>query len=201
MDLAYSDVKRAFEYYLAHYNHGRPFIIASHSQGSRHAKILVQEMIDGTPLMKQFVAAYIVGNWLDEDWFKSLKTVKVCETRGANRLRGHMVASLAEDADADAQRADFVSRSGLPPEFAQHKYVCTNPLTWTTADDARARKRQYRRLGLWRRGFSAPARSASGRACAATTARCSSAGRMAGFTAPRFCPAAIITITIISSPI
>ena len=133
MDLAYSDVKRAFLYYIEHDNHGRPFIIASHSQGSRHAKVLVQEMIDGTPLMKQFVAAYIVGNWLDEDWFRSLKTVKVCERADDT---GCVVtwSSLAGDADAAQQRVDFVSRSGLPAADAQHRYVCTNPLTWTTLD-------------------------------------------------------------------
>ncbi len=161
MDLAYSDVKRAFEYYLAHYNRGRPFIIASHSQGSRHAKVLVTEMIDGTPVMKQFVAAYILGNWLDENWFQSLKTVKVCESA---EQTGCVVtwSSLADDADAQAQREDFVSRSGLPADFAQHKYVCINPLTWTTADNARARERRYWRLGLWRRRCPAPARSASG---------------------------------------
>jgi hypothetical protein len=30
IDMAYSDVKAAFQYYLAHYNHGRPFILAGH---------------------------------------------------------------------------------------------------------------------------------------------------------------------------
>ena len=33
LDLAYSDVKAAFVYYLQHLNNGRPIIIASHSQG------------------------------------------------------------------------------------------------------------------------------------------------------------------------
>ncbi|HUJ03438.1 MAG TPA: DUF3089 domain-containing protein, partial [Rhizomicrobium sp.] len=133
MDLAYSDVKRAFQFYLAHYNHGRPFIIASHSQGSRHAKRLVQDVVDGSPLMKQFVAAYIVGNWLDENWFKSLKDVKLCERAGDT---GCVVtwSSLDDGADAQQQREDFVSRSGLPADDASHEYVCTNPLTWTTAD-------------------------------------------------------------------
>ncbi|MFZ9159798.1 MAG: DUF3089 domain-containing protein, partial [Aquirufa sp.] len=37
LDLAYSDVKRAFDYYLAHHNNGRPIIIAGHSQGTVHA--------------------------------------------------------------------------------------------------------------------------------------------------------------------
>ncbi len=36
-DLAYEDLKTAFENYLKHYNKGRPIIIASHSQGSLHA--------------------------------------------------------------------------------------------------------------------------------------------------------------------
>src|SRR5262245_31437608 len=35
-DLAYKDVKNAFEYYLNNYNKGRPIIIASHSQGTTH---------------------------------------------------------------------------------------------------------------------------------------------------------------------
>jgi hypothetical protein len=33
LELAYQDVKAAFEYYLEHYNQGRPIVIASHSQG------------------------------------------------------------------------------------------------------------------------------------------------------------------------
>ncbi|MCW3125935.1 MAG: hypothetical protein JWO03_1593, partial [Bacteroidetes bacterium] len=46
LDLAYMDVKRAFEYYLAHYNNGRPIVIASHSQGSYHARRLLKEFFD-----------------------------------------------------------------------------------------------------------------------------------------------------------
>lgn len=32
LEVAYSDVKKAFEYYLSHLNQGRPFIMAAHSQ-------------------------------------------------------------------------------------------------------------------------------------------------------------------------
>ncbi len=59
--LAYSDVKRAFQHYLEHENEGRPFILATHSQGTTHGMALVRELIDGTPLQKQLVAAYLVG--------------------------------------------------------------------------------------------------------------------------------------------
>ncbi|MCP4440629.1 MAG: DUF3089 domain-containing protein [Aureispira sp.] len=60
-ELAYSDVKKAFEYYLENINDGRPIIIASHSQGTTHAKRLLQDFFDGKELQKQLVAAYVVG--------------------------------------------------------------------------------------------------------------------------------------------
>jgi len=61
LDLAYSDVERAFEHYVKSYNQGRPFILAGHSQGSNHGLRLLQEKIIGTPLQKRLVAAYLIG--------------------------------------------------------------------------------------------------------------------------------------------
>lgn len=62
LELAYSDVKAAFQYYLAHYNQGRPFIVAGHSQGTFHATRLLREMVDQDPkLRRQLVAAYLIG--------------------------------------------------------------------------------------------------------------------------------------------
>lgn len=72
LDLAYEDVKRAFTYYLKNYNKGRPFIIASHSQGSLHCRRLMQEFVDGKPLQKQFVAGYIVGYTVQESLYTSI---------------------------------------------------------------------------------------------------------------------------------
>ena len=69
-DTAYIDVKRSFEYYLKHYNNGRPIIIASHSQGTNHAEHLLLDFFDGKPLQKQLVAAYLVGMPIPKDTFK-----------------------------------------------------------------------------------------------------------------------------------
>ena len=66
MDLAYGDVDRAFTYFLEHYSHGRPFIIASHSQGTFHAFRLLQQRIDGTALAQRLVAAYLLGGDIRE---------------------------------------------------------------------------------------------------------------------------------------
>ena len=41
LDQAYSDVKNAFLHYLKFHNEGRPFIIASHSQGTVHCTRLI----------------------------------------------------------------------------------------------------------------------------------------------------------------
>ena len=75
--LAYGDVKAAFQYYLSHYNNGRPIIIASHSQGTVMAVWLLQEFFDGTPLQKQLVAAYITGMPVYNDDFTF---IPVCDS-------------------------------------------------------------------------------------------------------------------------
>ncbi len=69
---AYQDVKKAFEFYMQHYNNGRPFIIASHSQGTIHAIRLLKEMIDEKPIQRQFIAGYIIGYKVPQDAFKSI---------------------------------------------------------------------------------------------------------------------------------
>ena len=70
---AYEDVKRAFEFYLKHYNNGRPIILAGHSQGSTHLSFILRDFFDGKPLQKQLVAAYIPGIGIDKSMFNSLQ--------------------------------------------------------------------------------------------------------------------------------
>ncbi len=73
LDFAYEDVKKAFEYYLAHYNNGRPIIIAGHSQGTFHSGRLLKEFFENKPLQKQLVCAYIIGMALPKNYFTDLK--------------------------------------------------------------------------------------------------------------------------------
>lgn len=76
-DLAYSDIKAAFEYYLEHYNKGKPIILACHSQGTTHGGRLLKEFFDGKALQDKLVAAYLVGIPVPKDYFDQLKP---CET-------------------------------------------------------------------------------------------------------------------------
>src|SRR4026209_2404232 len=61
LHVAYEDVERAFDYFIEHYNQGRPFILAAHSQGSLHVRTLLEKRITGTALSERLVAAYPIG--------------------------------------------------------------------------------------------------------------------------------------------
>ena len=43
LEVAYTDVKKAFTYFLENYSNGKSFFLASHSQGSLHAQRLLSE--------------------------------------------------------------------------------------------------------------------------------------------------------------
>jgi hypothetical protein len=72
-EIAYQDVKTAFEYYLKNYNNGRPIIIAAHSQGTTHAKRLLKEYFENNTLKNKLVVAYIVGIPIEPNYFSDLK--------------------------------------------------------------------------------------------------------------------------------
>jgi hypothetical protein len=118
---AYEDVKKAFQYYLDHYNHGRPFIIASHSQGTHHARRLLREIIDTSVLRNRMVAAYVIGYGIDKDSYVNLKP---CED--ANQT-GCYITWASFKTGYDKEEKWLVGN------------VCVNPLSWkcdTVAIDA-----------------------------------------------------------------
>jgi len=76
LDTAYSDIKHAFEYYLKNWNHERPIIIASHSQGTVHAARLLKEFFEGKYLQNLLVCAYIIGMPIAYNYFKKIPSCK-----------------------------------------------------------------------------------------------------------------------------
>jgi hypothetical protein len=114
-DLAYGDVDRAFTYFLEHYSKGRPFIIASHSQGTEHAFRLIRARIDGTALASRMVAGYLIGFDIDDARANALKTVHVC--------------AREDDIHCIVHWATYGEGATAPPR-APAKLVCVNPLTW-----------------------------------------------------------------------
>jgi hypothetical protein len=57
-----TDAAAAFQYYLEHYNKGRPFILAGHSQGSNVLLFLLSGYLKDHPdVYARMIAAYVIG--------------------------------------------------------------------------------------------------------------------------------------------
>lgn len=128
LDLAYADVKKAFEYYLAQYQDGRPIVIASHSQGTLHAKRLLKEFFDGKPLQQKLVFAYLVGDIAGPP-------------AQPNEFEFIKPARSAEEVGGFASWHTYL-RDYFPEKYQTYHFstaVCTNPLTWRL-DEAYAPK-------------------------------------------------------------
>ncbi|TGK22829.1 DUF3089 domain-containing protein [Leptospira stimsonii] len=115
LELAYQDVLKSFETYLKEWNAGRPFIIASHSQGTYHAIRLLREKIDNAPLKSQLVVAYLLGGAVPID---SYKNIPICSNRTQT---GCFVSWRTYGEKAEV---------GKLPHDLKGPYVCVNPLSW-----------------------------------------------------------------------
>ena len=82
IEIAYSDVREAFKYYLENFNNGKPIIIASHSQGSILSAMLLKEFFDDKQLQKKLVVAYLPGAKILENYFIKLKKSNKSEQIG-----------------------------------------------------------------------------------------------------------------------
>jgi hypothetical protein len=84
--MAYDDVKRAWDYYLAHDNHGQPVVLIGHSQGSAVLAQLVKNEIDGRPVQSRLLSVILAGYRLQvpvgKDAGGEFKTVPLCRAAG-----------------------------------------------------------------------------------------------------------------------
>ncbi len=125
LTIAANDIVAAFKYYLKHYNQGRPYVIASHSQGSvvtarvlkKHRELFEDDKI---------IAAYLVG-WTITD--KDCQEMK-------------LPFSDRPDQNCCLITWNTISTGGKPPMFFPPAN-CINPLVWT-----QTKKNQPKELNL-----------------------------------------------------
>lgn len=124
LDKAYGDVKKAFRYYLDHYNNGRPIIIAGHSQGTNHAIRLIDDFFENdSVLRKRLVAAYLVGGDVNQGRFTRLQPCENASETGCY-VAWHTVRwGSAERPPKPGEENAMVFNS-----YGNKEYV--NPLTW-----------------------------------------------------------------------
>ena len=112
--LAYADVVDAFESFLKRIPQDQPFILAGHSQGTRHGAQLLAETIAGSELEPRLIAAYLIGFSIRES---DLGGISACTRADAT---GCVVGWNSIEGDG---RGIFAGIDNL---------LCVNPLSWST---------------------------------------------------------------------
>jgi len=116
-----SDVVAAFEYYIAHYNHGRSFILAGHSQGSQVLEFLLSRYMKKHPAVyKRMIVAYVVGYSITPHYLAQNPHLEFA--KGANDT-GVIVSWNTESPTIAAPN----------PVLLPHALVI-NPVTWTRTE-------------------------------------------------------------------
>lgn len=134
-DIAYEDLKNAFEYYLKNWNGGRPIIIASHSQGSMLAERLLKDYFQDKPLGEQLVVAYIIGWPVPTNYFTSIKMCEdslqtgcLCSWRTFRN--GYIPSYMRNEKKSDGKNISF----GMSDSYV------TNPINWKTTNEYASKK-------------------------------------------------------------
>ncbi len=136
LDLAYSDVVRAFDAFLAAIPEGRPIILAGHSQGALHLSRLLREKVAGTPLADRIVAAYVVG------WPLSLKDDVPAPGLPACRAADEAKCILSWQSFREPANTRMISdayEGQVTANGARRKradLLCTNPISGTLGGSA-----------------------------------------------------------------
>ncbi|MDE6006639.1 MAG: DUF3089 domain-containing protein [Muribaculaceae bacterium] len=115
-DVAYIDVKNAFDHYLSNCNQGRPFILAGFSQGGKSVVELLKTIDEDT--RKRMIAAYVMG-------------YKVTPEDVAT----HPYIEAARDSTDTGVVICYNSVSALryvKPVVSEPNVMCINPVNWRT---------------------------------------------------------------------
>ncbi len=119
LELAYSDVKDAFSYYLKKCNDDRPFILAGFSQGADLCIRLVKDYAGDKDFAKKFVACYAIGWSITQDELDAYPGLKFATGESDT---GVIVSFNSE--------AEYVDDSLMIPKGT--KTLAINPLNWKT---------------------------------------------------------------------
>ena len=136
LELAYSDVEKAFDLYIDKYNKDsnrkpRPFILAGHSQGSNLLLMLLERRFSDSVLKEQLVAAYILG-WsiTSEDMsnYPALSQLGICSSY---EQTGCIITYNTQETQGDFSQP---FGSDKPVGIVKKNAFSVNPLTWVATN-------------------------------------------------------------------
>lgn len=118
------DVFASLDYYFKHYNDGRPFILAGHSQGSNMLLFVLSEYMKKHPdIYERMIAAYVIGYSVTDEFLQKNPHLKFAKGAGDT---GVIISYNTESPNVTEE--NLVLEKGAR---------AINPITWTT-DETRA---------------------------------------------------------------
>jgi pimeloyl-ACP methyl ester carboxylesterase len=116
------DAMAAFDYYIKHYNNGRPFILAGHSQGSNVLLNLLADYMKANPAVyARMVAAYVVGYSVTDAYLAKNPHLKFATGPDDTGV----IISFNTQAPTVAKGVSPVALDGS---------IAINPITWTRGE-------------------------------------------------------------------
>ena len=119
LEIAYQDIRAAFDYYYETYNEGRPIILAGFSQGADLCIRLMKDRFDEEDLQNQLVACYAIGWRVTEEEVEQYSQLKMAQ---GETDTGVIVSFNSE--------AETITDSLMIPSGT--KTYAINPLNWKT---------------------------------------------------------------------
>ena len=138
IDVAYRDVRQAFDAFVAAQPLDRPIVLAGHNQGALMVQRLLRDRVANRPLAARIVAVYAIG-WpitLNEAQRGGLGVPACTAPDEAGCLMTW--SSFAEPARPAQLAAAMRNTQPIAEAQSRPPYVCTNPLTGGAAPDAPA---------------------------------------------------------------
>jgi len=116
------DATAAFDYYIKHFNNGRPFILAGHSQGANVvSNLLAGYLKDNPQVYSRMIAAYVIGDPITKEYLKENPHLKFAT--GPDDT-GVIISYNTEAPDV----------TGANPVLYGVVGIVINPINWTRSE-------------------------------------------------------------------
>ncbi len=140
-NLAYSDVQRAFEYFLRHSPPERPIVLVGHNQGASHVQRLLADYFQGEnniKLKERLAVAYVIDYPLPKSSLAGpLSDIPICETaQEFSCIVAFGAFAPNEGLIAERFGSRLLAYDGNNYSSVEGQALtCVNPLLWTQSED------------------------------------------------------------------
>lgn len=116
MNISFVDIQNAFNYYLTHYNNGKPFILAGFSQGGKSVVELMKVL--PAEVYSRMIAAYVLGYKVTPDDITAAPWIIPAQDST------DIGVTICYNSVQDVQYTK--------PIISTPNVMCINPVNWTT---------------------------------------------------------------------